>query len=196
MANLAVLRAETRILRNGFLTSEETPRLPLKGWVYLWTFTLPDSEATLSALSERWRNWARNWRRDIPYWRGVRVFERSPVLRWHAHVVGVERFCVMTIRGHAQKYGFGRVHVKRIPAMKAGYVAKYLVKMRRLEETNNVRLAAAFGFKGISGSDIEVEDTWTDYICKHSPTAPNMFVPFYQRRETALKYWLASTRPK
>lgn len=194
LCSLAVLKAEITRPRSGILSSQWEPVLPLTGWVYLWTFTLPDSEATLTALQQRWRSWSANWKRDLPYWRGVRVFEVSIAGRWHVHVVGVERFCVMSIRGHAQRYGFGRVNVKRIPAMKAGYVAKYLVKMRDRAECEGVRLAACFGFHGVKVGDIEITDTWSKYVLEHTPQAEGQFTPWHMRESVALKRWLDSTR--
>lgn len=195
LANLALLRAESRTLRFGFLESPETPRLPLQGWVYLWTFTLPGDASALELLQRTWIAWAKKFNRDVPRWRGFRVFELSPGGRWHVHVVTVERFNVSSIRSHAVKYGFGRVHVRRIPPEKAPYIAKYLGKQKRLPEVKNCRLAGPFGFRGISLTKIVTVDTWFDFVLKSTPQASGQFNPWFIRDRQARKIWLESLGP-
>lgn len=192
LACLALLQSEARVLRCGFLRSEESPRLPLTGWVYLWTFTLPGDASQVKLLQSTWLAWAKNFNRDLPLWAGFRAFEKSPGGRWHVHAVTVTRFNVLKIRSHATKYGFGRVNVKRIPSSKAGYVAKYLGKQKSLPEAKGVRLGGPFGFKGVSFSDIVVKDTWRDYVLSHSPQAPGQFTPWHLRDVVARKHWLES----
>lgn len=195
LACLAVLKSEANALRCGFLESKSTPRLPLTGWVYLWTFTLPEEASQIVLLQSTWLAWGKNLRRDIPHWRGFRAFEKSPAGRWHVHAVTVERFNVSMIRSHAMKYGFGRTNVRRIPASKAGYVAKYLAKQKRLPEAKGVRLAGPFGFKGVSFSDIVTKDTWRDYILKHTHVAEGQFYPWIHRDKAARSVWLESLGP-
>lgn len=196
MANLAVLRSHVRILKRGCLSSEqERPSLPLKGWLYLWTFTLPTDTAEFLPVQAMWRNWYNAARRDLPYVRGLRVFEVSPAGRWHVHFVSVERWSVQAIRGHASRYGFGRVHVRRIPAIKGGYIAKYITKMRVREDCKGSKLMSAFGFPGvIRASSIVSRDTWVDYVLKVTPQASGQFTPWHLRRNAAIKIWQDSLR--
>jgi len=191
VANLAVLKSETDVLRHGFLESRQSPRLPLTGWVYLWTFTLPDQIADLSKLLESWRAFALYMRIRYPKWAGVRVFEISPGGRWHVHAVTVRRYDVRGVRQLAQRYGFGRVNVKRVPASKAAYIAKYLAKMRKHREAKQTRLAGCFGFKGVPLSSIVTKDTWRQYVLDKTPVAVGQFVPWSSRKERAMKIWLS-----
>jgi len=202
LANLALLKSETRTIRQGFLESRPEPSLPIKGWAYLWTFTLPGAASLQNCLTT-WKAWSAHRARDIPYFRGVRCFEPGTLSgRWHVHVVGVERFCVMTIRQHAKKYGWGRVNVRRIPATKAGYIAKYVTKSRRACKGGGVKLMGLVGFgklKGISASDILVQDDWHDEILRvtaHMNAGGDRFFPWKHRENYALQAWLNSTRNK
>jgi len=194
LANLAVLRSYSRILRLGPLQSEqERPSLPLKGWVYLWTFTLPTETAEFLPLTMTWSRWYNSARRDLPYLRGVRVFEVSIADRWHVHFVSVERWSVQAIRSHALRYGFGRVNVRRIPAIKAAYVAKYITKMRARVDCKGGRLMSAFGFPNIvKASDIVTTSTWNDYVIKVTPQAPGQHTPWHMRVANAKKIWQES----
>jgi len=193
LCNLAMLRSTSRIIRHGCLTTDlESPSLPLKGWVYLWTLTLPTPDVTALQVASAWRSLRKNSLQDIPWFRGVRVFEPSPTGRWHVHIVTVERWNVRSLRSYALKHGWGRLNVKRIPANKASYVAKYLVKSRMRDDAKGVQLAATFGFKGIRQSDIEVEDTWSREIIRRTPQATGQFTPWLLRKVAATKAWLAS----
>jgi len=193
LSNLAVLRSQARELKHGFLSSPlESASLPLKGWVYLWTLTVPNTDATLSRIRSCWTALTLNRKRDIPWFRGVRVFEPSPTGRWHVHIVTVERWNVHCLRSYALKYGFGRLNVKRVPPDKAGYVAKYLLKSRRLQESKGAQLAATFGFKGVRSDDIVTTCSWVDYVLKVTPQAPGQLCPWHLRQMQAKKIWQAS----
>jgi len=193
LANLARLQAEAKTLRHGFLVSPVTPSLPLRGFLYLWTFTLPDQTATLSGLATAWKKLMHHRARDFPSFRGVRVFEPSPTERWHVHCLTVTRLDVNVLRQYSQKFGFGRINVKRIPADKAAYVTKYILKSHHFCGTEGRRMFAPFGFKGISPKNIISSDTWTDYVIRNTPQPSGQFCPWHLRADKALHFWLKST---
>lgn len=192
MANLAVLKAEVTRPKHGFLQSDWPAKFPLTGWVYLWTATLPANETTLPQLQQKWDRWSKKRSRDLPGFAGVRCFEPSPVYRWHAHWITVNRFNVNGVRQHMQAYGFGRINVKRIPAAKAVYIAKYVTKSKRMPEAHGAQLLATFGFKAIKRSDLIVTDTWTDYVLRVTPQPDGQFTPWFQRHAKAVKIWQKS----
>ena len=81
----------------------------------------------------------------------VRVLESgSKGGRWHYHCVTPDRWNVNEIREAAERYGFGRINVKRIPADRAKYVAKYLNKGVRGKLPKGQRRWACVGFKGVA----------------------------------------------
>jgi len=117
---------------------------------YLWTFTFPDDVAP-SVGTKRWAPFAEWLRRSGKV--AVRVLERGTrgEQRWHFHTVSPQRWDVNEVRPVAERYGFGRINVRRIPATRAFYVAKYVGK--QFGETAcraNVRLWGCIGFHGAS----------------------------------------------
>jgi len=191
LASLARLTADELTLKHGFLTSRPEPTLPLSGWVYLWTFTLPTGTASLTELQAAWLSFMHHRARDIPQFRGLRVFEPSPTMRWHVHAVVVKRCDVTTIRKHALKCGFGRINAKRIPASKATYILKYLSKSRWLGE-GGARLVACFGFKGMPLRKMRRVDDYLRWVLDETPfmqPGGGRFFPWHQREEAAWKVW-------
>jgi len=75
---------------------------------------------------------------------GLRVFEMQKMHGLHVHLVTNRFIDVNVVRALAIKAGWGRVHVMRIPAEKAAYLAKYLSK-ERPECLKGWRLWAGFG---------------------------------------------------
>ena len=75
---------------------------------------------------------------------GLRVFELHEEHGLHVHLVTNSFIDVSRARALAEKAGWGRIHVKRIPAERVSYLAKYLSK-ERVECLKRWRLWAAFG---------------------------------------------------
>jgi len=138
------------------------PTLPLKGWLYLWTFTTPD-EVSLDVLSKRWTLFNNRLRNQKTGVRWMRFFEPHTSHGWHVHCVAASRYDVTMIRKLAAKFGFGRLNVIRIPAHKAGYVLKYVTKYKRRSSDGRFRLWACNGFKGVTVSRVRIFDSWADF---------------------------------
>jgi len=125
------------------------------GWAYLWTLTTPDA-VDLKELSRRWRKLI--WNGFKPC---VRVFERHPGGHgYHVHFVTSERLAVTNLRLRTAQAGFGRIHVRRIPGERAGYVAKYLTKQHGCP---GVRMWGCVDFKGVPVGRLKSKST-TDYV--------------------------------
>lgn len=75
---------------------------------------------------------------------GIRVFELHKEHGLHVHLVTNQFIDVNRARVLAEKAGWGRIHVKRIPPERVTYLAKYLSK-RRPECLKRWRLWAGFG---------------------------------------------------
>ena len=166
-ASLAILKSlEESEQEPSEYAIQKTPILPLSGWLYLWTFTTPDV-TTPQMISERWTDLTRRIRRIGSGIRWIRVFEPHESHGWHVHAVAVRRYDVTTIRTLAMRYGFGRIHVKRIPASSAGYVTKYLAKNHRVHRkvVSKFRLWACSGFKGATYSKVRCYDSWHHWAC-------------------------------
>jgi len=150
-------------------TIPKTPTLPLSGNLYLWTFTTP-TKVSLDELSARWDRFMKlRPMRSLP-WQAMRFYEPHPGGHgWHVHCVAVQRYPVWTIRPHAMKSGFGRIHVKEIPAAGAGYVLKYVCKasFTRNEEAKSKRLWACNGFRGFPASKVVIQDTFLHEALRH-----------------------------
>jgi len=140
---------EGQSLLPGFgLPSYSTRRKGKPSWCYLWSFTFPDNVAPSAATKrwERFRQWLQRSGKVC-----VRVLERGTKgeRKWHFHTVSPQRWDVNQVRPVAERYGFGRINVKRIPAARARYVAKYIGKQFTDEDGRaNVRLWACVGFHG------------------------------------------------
>lgn len=147
-------------------------------WCYLWTFTTPDVVTPGNCL-KRWRGVSRNWKGL----RCFRVLEEHPGGHgWHVHFLTVERLEVRDVRKRAERHGFGRINVKRIPAAKAFYSVKYLLKA--LHRRTGHRLWACVGFDGFTANDITVEDTFWKEVYSHP--APSGY-SLGARRQLGLK---------
>lgn len=188
VASLAILRASERQIKFGWLESESEPTLPLKGWGYLWTFTTP-KKISLVEMLERWRQFANSCKPIRSILKGVRVIELSKKRRWHIHFVTVIRYDVNFFRKYAERFAFGRINVKRIPAKKLVYVAKYLKKTMRSEEAKGRRLVAVVGFKGCSAARVRTHDTWREFVYKKVPLSSGMRSGFFDREREAVKRW-------
>ncbi len=79
-----------------------------------------------------WSALCRELKRSLGF-SGVRVFELHPNGHGlHVHVVTTEFISVNQVRPICKRFGWGRVHVKRISGAKASnYLAKYLTKQRK-----------------------------------------------------------------
>ena len=136
---------------------------------YFWTFTFPDLP-DFPEVRERWRklvNWLKRAFQDTVH--GVRVYEIHETHGIHLHAIFNRRVPVQVLRPAAKRYGFGRIHVKRVSRAGAGYLAKYLGKQHRTEWLQGQRLWAAFGnFKKCRVKDVEVESNFTRAVqfCK------------------------------
>lgn len=114
---------------------------------YLWTYTFPDDVLPVEA-ARRWRLFVR-WHVETGK-KCVRVLESGSLHgRWHYHCVTPNRWDVNEVREAAQRCGFGRINVKRIPATRARYVAKYLNKSSRVQLAKGQRRWACVGFNGV-----------------------------------------------
>jgi len=128
-------------------------RIEVAKYAYLWTLTTPDV-CEAGEVLRRWAKLTKKWRIKC-----FRVLERHPKGHgWHIHFISVDRYDVREVRERATKAGFGRIHVLRIPARKAHYVVKYLVKA--LRQSTGRRLWACVGFKGVRASDVIIVDTF------------------------------------
>jgi len=135
-------------------------RVTVAKHAYLWTFTTPDVCDAAEVL-KRWRKFQNH--KKIRGLQCFRVLEKHPKGHgWHVHFLTVKRYDVRDIRKISTLAGFGRINVVRIPAEKAHYVVKYLVKA--LRQQTGRRLWACVGFKGVRASDVIIEDTFWQEI--------------------------------
>lgn len=128
--------------------------------VYLWTFTFPLVQ-DVRVSAKCWTNLQHDLVRRLGF-HGVRVFERHPKGHGlHVHVLVRDRYDVNAVRRYSTRHGFGRIHVKPIPAGAASYVAKYLNKQSRLADSGawkGVRLWAVVGKRFCSFDVSHVKD--------------------------------------
>lgn len=137
-----------------------------QGWAYLWTLTTAD-KIDLKELSRRWRKVI--WNGFTPC---VRVFERHPGGHgYHVHFVTAERLDVNELRSRTAEAGFGRIHVRRIPGARAGYIAKYLTKQRGCSP--GIRMWSCVGFKGVSVGRLITSSKKTDVAHPHDRDGAN-----------------------
>jgi hypothetical protein len=112
--------------------------------LYFWTFTFAEV-LDIKATRKRWNYLLTLLRRRYPKLCGLRAFELHEEHGLHVHLVTNAWIDVNEARAMAQKAGWGRIHVKRIPGEKAGYLGKYLSKEHRAPCFKGWRLWAAFG---------------------------------------------------
>lgn len=110
-----------------FLMSAE--RLAEMGRLYFWTFTLP-VKMDITDTRKRWNHMLTLLRKQWPRMCGLRVFEMHDSHGLHVHLLTNRFIDVNTARSLASRAGWGRIHVKRYPASRVGYLGKYLSKER------------------------------------------------------------------
>lgn len=111
--------------------------------LYMWTFTFKEV-LDIKDTRKRWNYLLTLLKRQWPKLCGLRVFELHKSHGLHVHLVTNRWIDVNVARALASKAGWGRIHVKCIPAERAGYLAKYLSKDRP-ECLKGWRLWAGFG---------------------------------------------------
>jgi len=123
----------------------------LSGKLYLWTFTRRHAEPYLETRGQ-WNKLLTYLKREFPALSGVRVFEVHPGQDGGSHGVHVHLATnafldVNLVRKIAKLAGWGRVHVARVKNVGAvgHYLAKYLVKEKRIGPLKGWRLWSAFG---------------------------------------------------
>jgi len=175
---------------------QKIPTLPLVGSLYLWTFTTP-SKVSLERISFLWsRFMQRKMMRSIP-WQGMNFKEPHPGGHgWHVHAVAVRRYNVRTIRTLATTSGFGRIHVKEIPASRAWYVLKYVTKasFNRTAEEKSKQLWGCNGFRGYPASKVVVQDTFLHEAIAHFGYIPAQKEKLAYIWSTFIKHWSSQTR--
>lgn len=137
-------------------------RVDVAKFVYLWTLTTPDVCEPAEVL-KRWSRLTKDWKG----FKAFRVLEKHPKGHgWHIHFVSVDRYDVNQVRKRTTRHGFGRIHVLKLPAERAAYCIKYLVKA--LREQTGRRLWACVGYKGVRSADVIIEDTfWHEVFSGH-----------------------------
>ena len=112
--------------------------------LYFWTFTLREVHSLKRAM-QLWNQFFTVLKRKFGF-RGVRVLELHKEHGCHFHVITNRRFSIRKILSMCERYGFGRIDVRRITdaTQTISYVCKYLSK-RRERCLKGARLWSAFG---------------------------------------------------
>jgi hypothetical protein len=112
--------------------------------LYFWTFTFREVHSLKTAMG-RWNQFLTVLKRTLGF-RGVRVLELHEEHGCHFHVVTNQRFPIRKILLLGERYGFGRIDVRRVTdaAHAVSYLCKYLSK-RRVRCLKRARLWSAFG---------------------------------------------------
>jgi len=128
--------------------------------LYMWCVTFKDV-IDVGEASKRWNKFLERVSRVLPDLKGLRVKELHPGGHGvHYHFVTDQYFRVEEMRACAEATGFGRIHVKRVKAENAVYLAKYLSKARPKCFAGH-RLWAGFGkWKWARVSDIVVDSAF------------------------------------
>lgn len=128
----------------------------------LWTFTVPRKQPPRVTAS-MWSLLQRDLVRSL-HFQAVRVFELHPGGHGlHVHAVTPHFYPVDWVRVLTNSHGWGRIHVKVVPACAAGYVTKYLSKQfwRPYRELRGMRLWACVGrnadWQGVSCKNVEFQ---------------------------------------
>lgn len=99
---------------------------------FLWTLTIPDSDYSSKKVrdySARCTEFFNRLRKLDSSFSAVRVFEFGEKTgRFHCHFVTVRRENIKKFIKVCKACGLGRIHVKKIPVSKVGYIAKYVTK--------------------------------------------------------------------
>jgi len=133
--------------------------------VYHWTFTFCEVLNDWRAM-EAWRLLLRDLHNVWPLARGIRVVEVHPGGHGlHFHVLLNRRLPVRLVRALAGRYGFGRIHVKRVKHARraAEYLGKYLSKPSGLRVAAR-RWQCILGFKGSRVNRIRVDSPTMDVV--------------------------------
>lgn len=118
-------------------------RLAERGRLYFWTFTFKE-KLDIKDTRKRWNHLLTLMKQTWPQMCGLRVFELHKSHGLHVHLLTDRFIDVNRARELAKRAGWGRIHLKRIPATKATYLGKYLSK-ERPPCFKRWRLWAAFG---------------------------------------------------
>ena len=112
--------------------------------LYFWTFTFRDVHSFKRAM-QLWNQLLTLLKRKFGF-RGVRVLELHEEHGCHFHVITNRRFPIRKVLALRERYGFGRIDVRRVTdADRAiSYLCKYLSK-RREHCLKRTRLWSAFG---------------------------------------------------
>jgi hypothetical protein len=112
--------------------------------LYFWTFTFKEVHSLQTAMSF-WNQFLTLLKRKLGF-RGVRVVELHGEHGCHFHVITDSRYSIRQIQTFKERYGFGRIDVRRVgdPKVAVRYLCKYLSK-RRPGCLRRVRLWSAFG---------------------------------------------------
>ena len=111
--------------------------------LYMWTFTFRET-LNVKDTRKRWNHLLTLLKRRWPDLCGLRVFEMHESHGLHVHLVTNRFINVIEARELAQRAGWGRIHVQKIPVDQAEYLGKYLSKDRP-KCFQHWRLWAAFG---------------------------------------------------
>jgi hypothetical protein len=114
------------------------------GRLYFWTFTFREVHSLKTGM-KLWNEFLTLLKRKLRF-RGVRVLELHEDHGCHFHVITDQRFSIEKILEFSDRYGFGRLNVKRVTdsAKAIRYLCKYLSK-RRPGCLKRSRLWSAFG---------------------------------------------------
>ena len=112
--------------------------------LYFWTFTLREVHSLTEAM-RLWNQFLTLLKRKLRF-RGVRVLELHEEHGCHFHVITNRRFPIQKVLLMCERYGFGRIDVRRVvdTAKAVNYLCKYLSK-RRERCLKRARLWSAFG---------------------------------------------------
>jgi len=112
--------------------------------LYFWTSTFREVHSLKKAM-ELWNQFLTLLKRKFGF-RGVRVLELHEEHGCHFHVITNRRFPIQKILLMCERYGFGRMEVRRVTdaALATSYLCKYLSK-RRERCLKRARLWSAFG---------------------------------------------------
>jgi len=132
--------------------------------LYFWTFTFAEV-LSVKDTRKRWNRLLTALKRKYPDLCGLRAFELHEEHGLHVHMVTTSRINVVEVRLLAERAGWGRIHVKIIPAEGASYLGKYLTKEGRAPCFKGWRLWAAFGpWKWTKVKDVKFESEFSTII--------------------------------
>ncbi len=135
-----------------------------KDKLYFWTFTFAEV-LSVKDTRKRWNRLLTALKRKYPDLCGLRAFEMHEEHGLHVHMVTTSRINVVEVRLLAERSGWGRIHVKMIPAEGASYLGKYLTKEGRAPCLKGWRLWAAFGpWKWTRVKDLKFDSEFSTII--------------------------------